>query len=53
MFETDSSKIVFDSLKIKSNYEKNFIHKITYTVYLSPNYKVMKYTKNCGEFMLD
>lgn len=29
------------------------MHKITYIVYLTPNFKAMRFAKNCGEFMLD
>lgn len=53
MIETDTNKIKFDSLKIKSNYADNFFHRITYTVYLSSEFKVMRYVKSCGEFMVD
>lgn len=53
MIETDSSKVVFDSLKIKTTYLENFLHKITYTIYLSTDFNVMRYVKNCGEFLLN
>lgn len=53
MIETDSSRVVFDSLKIKTTYLENFLHKITYTIYLSSDFSVMRYVKNCGEFLLN
>ena len=31
----------------------NFLHKITYTIYLSTDFNVMRYVKNCGEFLLN
>lgn len=53
LVETDSSKVVFDSLKVTTNYEDLFLHKITYTVYLTSSLSVMRYVKNCGEFLVD
>lgn len=38
---------------IKNFNDDSYDHKITYTVYLSPEFKVMRYSKNCGRHMID
>ena len=53
IYETESKKIKFKALEIKSNYGENFLHKVIYRLYLTANFKAMRYAKNCGEFMLD
>ena len=51
--ETDTNSLRFAPLKMKSNYKGNFVHRLTYTAYLSDAFKVMRFAKNCGRFMLN
>ena len=52
IFDTDTNSVSFDKLEIKSNYSEKFYHSIEYIVYLSEDFEVMRYAKNCGNFML-
>lgn len=38
---------------IKNFNDDSYDHKITYTVYLSPDFKVMRFAKNCGRHMIE
>ena len=52
IFDTDSNTVSFDKLQIKSNYSEKFYHSVHYIVYLSESFEIMRYAKNCGNFML-
>jgi hypothetical protein len=50
--ETDSHKVRVKPLKLLSSLGAEFTNKITYSMYLSPRLKVMRYAKNCGKHMI-
>lgn len=51
--ETDNNVIHFHPISLRSTYSKNFYHSVNYTVFLSDNFKTMRYVKNCGGYMLN
>ena len=51
--DTESKNIQFDELDITSNYDKHFFHRITYQVYITTNFKQMRYAKNCGKYLIE
>ena len=52
-FETDNNLIKFHPINLKSTYSNRFEHRIHYTLFLTDSFKVMRYAKNCGKFMID
>lgn len=50
--EIESGVVSIAPIKIKSTFSNNFSHRVNYTVYLSDEYRVMRYAKTCGNFML-
>lgn len=50
---TQKNKVNFKGIEIQKIGTSNFIHKIIYRVYLSPNFKVMKFLKNCGSHRIE
>lgn len=51
--DTEAGKVDFSPVSIRSTYNKDFFHRVNYTVYMTDNMKVMRYAKNCGNFMID
>lgn len=50
---TDKNSLNFEPLKIKNYKNDDFIHKVTYRAYLSPDFKIMRFLKNCNEHLID
>ena len=50
--ETDSHLVRVKPLKLLSSLGAEYTNKITYSMYLSPKLKVMRYAKNCGKHMI-
>jgi len=50
--ETDNHVLRFAPIKIKSTYSNQFTHRVTYTAFLSDDFQVMRFGRNCGHFML-
>ena len=51
--DTEAKEVRFDELDITSNYDKHFFHKISYKIYLTTNFKAMRYAKNCGKYLIE
>ena len=50
--ETDNGVLAFTPVKLKTYYQKHFLHRLKYTVFMSNSFKVMRFAKNCGNFKI-
>ena len=50
---TDTKEISFKALNIKNFKSNDFIHEITYNLYLAEDFKVMRFLKNCDDFLIE
>ena len=51
--ETETGLVSFHPVTIRSTFSKEFYHRVNYTVFLTDNFRVMRYAKNCGNFMIE
>ena len=51
--ETDNHLLRFEPINIRSTYSNQFVHRITYTAYLSDDFQVMRFGRNCANFMIE
>ena len=51
--ETENQRIRFKPINLNKSLGKEFINEVTYSVFLSPSMKVMRYGKNCGRFGIE
>lgn len=50
--ELESGLLVMSPIRVKSSFAREFTHIANYTVYLSSEYQVTSYAKNCGRYMI-
>lgn len=50
--DTSESQISFDPIYMRNFTDDSYDHKVTYFLYLSPQFKVMRYSKNCGKHLI-
>lgn len=51
--DTERGFVLFQPIGLSSNYGNQFYHQVNYTVFLTDDFKVMRYAKNCGQFMIN
>lgn len=51
--DTSSSQITFEPIYLRNFNDDSYDHKVTYFLYLSTQFKVMRYAKNCGKHLIE
>lgn len=51
--DTSQNTISFQPLSINNFNDDSFTHKVIYRGYLSPDFKTMRFTKNCGNHLIE
>jgi hypothetical protein len=50
--ETETGFVHFSPVSIRHNFAKNFTHRVNYTVYLTDDFKAMRFLKGCGTHLI-
>lgn len=51
--EWDNSNVILEPVSINSEFKEKFWHRVEYTLYLTSSLTAMKYSRNCGNFMIN